>query len=617
MDLAYTRIACEALATFGDLLKHLRRRAQMTQRDLALATGYSVGQICRFEQNQRLPDLPTLTALFVPALDLEEEPAVVERLLALAAAARGERLEGRGRAARAVRQEEPAVRDPAPPPTNLPGPWTSLNSDAMALPIPVAWPPPGLSPSTEETLVVAPNPALPAHQAARTDRNRRRMLEQVKKYWITGMLEQSLHGAALIELGLAYQQDAVERPWDLIVQQPDQPECLLPTDTPMIDVYDALDGELLILGAPGAGKTTLLLDLTRVLIARAEQDSTHPMPIVFNLSSWAAQRRLLADWLIDELSLRYQVPRALGQAWVEADQVLPLLDGLDEVALEQRMACVDAINQFREAHWLLDMVVCSRSADYAALTSQLRLQGAVVVQPLTAAQVNNCLQQAGEALAPVRALIQADAVLRELVDTPLMLSIMVLAYQGLPVETLPAGGSLDEQRRHLFDAYVQRMLGRRNADMGYSAPETLHWLSWLAGAMVQRSQTIFFIEGLQPDWLACATQRRYYILMTAMLVGLLSGVVDLVGLVLFAAFVPSGLRLGLPSGLIQGLFLGPVNGVVFGLVCGRALSRHPPATDGAHDWWRATCRGLSTGVIAGLAVGTVGGLLFGRIGGLA
>ena len=50
--------------------------------------------------------------------------------------------------------------------------------------------------------------------------------------------------------------------------------------------------------------------------------------MVFPLSSWAAQRRPLADWLVDELQQRYDVPRKIGQVWVDADQVLPLLDGL-------------------------------------------------------------------------------------------------------------------------------------------------------------------------------------------------------------------------------------------------------------------------------------------------
>jgi predicted ATPase/Tfp pilus assembly protein PilF len=76
--------------TFGDLLKHLRRRAQLSQRELALAVGYHYAHISRLEHNQRLPDAATIKALFVPALRLENEPAWVARLLALAAAAHGE-----------------------------------------------------------------------------------------------------------------------------------------------------------------------------------------------------------------------------------------------------------------------------------------------------------------------------------------------------------------------------------------------------------------------------------------------------------------------------------------------------------------------------------------------
>ncbi len=71
---------------FGDLLKFLRRRAGITQRELSIAVGYSHAQISRLELGQRVPDLATIAARFVPALDLGKEPAVAERLLELAAA---------------------------------------------------------------------------------------------------------------------------------------------------------------------------------------------------------------------------------------------------------------------------------------------------------------------------------------------------------------------------------------------------------------------------------------------------------------------------------------------------------------------------------------------------
>ena len=70
--------------SFGDLLKFLRRRAGLTQRELSIAVGYSHAQISRLELEQRVPDLATIAARFVPALDLGKESGVAERLLELA-----------------------------------------------------------------------------------------------------------------------------------------------------------------------------------------------------------------------------------------------------------------------------------------------------------------------------------------------------------------------------------------------------------------------------------------------------------------------------------------------------------------------------------------------------
>src|SRR5262245_20863348 len=76
---------------FGDLLRFLRRRAQLTQRDLGIAVGYNYAQICRLEQGQRLPDGDMVAAVFVPALSLEEAPEWAARLIELAGAARPKR----------------------------------------------------------------------------------------------------------------------------------------------------------------------------------------------------------------------------------------------------------------------------------------------------------------------------------------------------------------------------------------------------------------------------------------------------------------------------------------------------------------------------------------------
>jgi WD40 repeat protein/DNA-binding XRE family transcriptional regulator len=90
MPVSSVMIALDQFTTFGDLLKYLRRRAGVTQRELSIAVGYSDAQISRLEQNERLPDLATLAARFLPALHAEDQPEVAVRLLELAAAMRRE-----------------------------------------------------------------------------------------------------------------------------------------------------------------------------------------------------------------------------------------------------------------------------------------------------------------------------------------------------------------------------------------------------------------------------------------------------------------------------------------------------------------------------------------------
>jgi serine/threonine protein kinase/DNA polymerase III delta prime subunit len=386
--------------------------------------------------------------------------------------------------------------------------------------------------------------------------NRQRLLRRVRSFWITGVFEQSLHGAALMALGLQAQPDAVANPWHLVVQQPETAPRPLPAGTHITEVYDAADGELLILGAPGSGKTTLLLELARDLLERAERDEQHPMPVVFNLSSWAMKQQSLVDWLVEELSSKYQVPPKLGQRLIEADQILPLLDGLDEVVPKSRTACLEAINSYRKEHGLLPLVVCSRQADYLAQSGRLLVRSAVVVQPLTPEQVDASLAQAGEPLWALRVALRSDATLQELTSTPLLLSILTLTYHGKPVEDLLRATTLPEQQRQLFEQYVERMLMHRGTGRRYGQEETTKWLSWLARQMKQRNQTIFFLERMQPDWLAEEAQQRSYERLGVRLpAALLGGFCFLLVVGFFLVEFPSLLG-GVPGALVGVLISG-------------------------------------------------------------
>lgn len=69
--------------TFGDLLRYLRERAHLSQRELAVLVGYHFSYISYLEKNTRIVDEATLMGRFVPALALENQPEWVARLLDL------------------------------------------------------------------------------------------------------------------------------------------------------------------------------------------------------------------------------------------------------------------------------------------------------------------------------------------------------------------------------------------------------------------------------------------------------------------------------------------------------------------------------------------------------
>jgi MFS family permease len=446
-------------------------------------------------------------------------------------------------------------------------------------------------------------------------RNRQAMLQLVRNFWVKGVLEQSLHGAAMIELGLEERADAVERPWDMVLQTSDQPNRPLPPGTKIVDVFDEMNQSLLILGEPGSGKTTMLLELARDTIACAEQDPMQPIPVVFNLSSWAEKRQPLAKWLVEELNTKYHIPKKIARPCIENDALLLLLDGLDEVRTDRRDACVAAINTFRQEH-LVPIVVCSRIADYEALTAKLQLQCAILLQSLTSAQIDQYLAGAGPELQAVRDTLHYDHTLQELVHSPLLLSIIALAYRGLSVEEVQTLSTLQARRQHLFNTYIQSMFKRRGKEQPYTQEQTAHWLAWLAKQMSQHAQTVFLIERLQPSWLSVDVQQSLHATCVA-LVTLLS-----VG-------IPMGLAGELASKILTGGVVRQAFGLAIGTVFGltalfaskRAFgSKERLAVGGAFGIAIGILIGPIYGIVKGLAfggiVGGISGVTFGSIGNL-
>ncbi|HVF58809.1 MAG TPA: CHAT domain-containing protein [Thermoanaerobaculia bacterium] len=291
------------------------------------------------------------------------------------------------------------------------------------------------------------------------------LLRKVRQFWIEGVLERSLQRSARLDLGMEIVGGATASPFGAVSDTADAGAAAVPAGRRVAEVFEELGGSLLVLGEPGSGKTISLLELARDLLDRAEKDPACPVPVLFDLASWKGPGQDFGDWLVDRLAVRYLIPKRVGRAWLDEGRLLPLLDGLDEVAPEARSACVEAVNAFTEAGLQPSIAVCCRLKEYLELPVRLALNGAIRLQPFTRDQVFAFLERAGPPLAALKSLLERDSGMLIEARSPLMLSLMVQAYQDLPVTTLESAGAetLAARRQKLMEAFVARMFRRAEA----------------------------------------------------------------------------------------------------------------------------------------------------------
>ena len=174
-----------------------------------------------------------------------------------------------------------------------------------------------------------------------------------------------------------------------------------------------------------------------------------------------------------------------------------LFDGLDEVSTERRSTCIEALNAL--VPQVDQMVVCSRLVEYQAM-QPLTFDNALVLQPISRADALAVLTKEGRATAGIREAIKRDPMFAELLTTPLMLHVTMLAFAGQTAVSIK-GRNPDELRNQLWEVYIQRMFTQRTLRT-HTHPQARKWLSWLAGKMKKDDETTFFVEYLQPSLLS-------------------------------------------------------------------------------------------------------------------
>jgi GTPase SAR1 family protein len=358
---------------------------------------------------------------------------------------------------------------------------------------------------------------------------------------VQGRLDQSLHNAVWLALGMERQDYRVQRPWSATVKQEARSAVPLEAGTRVVEVFDQpeLNRQLLILGEPGAGKTTMMLELAEDLVGRSQMDRGQPIPVLVSLSSWKPSpqnSQSFFDWLVMELKAKYGLRSDLGKKGLEQNQLLPLLDGLDEVAPQHQRDCAIAINA-----WLTGNVeqrpygvlICCRREEFEQVVREpLSLYGAVYLKALRVEQVEDYFERLG--LADVGRSVLQDEALLELLTKPLFLSMFGLVQmQGAFSLEDWAGRSTSESRiEYLLDTYWDAAMNRRlivdPSDRRLSkayGTKTLpkqeviqRALVFAAKALDQESSTELLIERMQPSCLQKEQQEIYRLLFSLFLI---------------------------------------------------------------------------------------------------
>ncbi|MCT2548510.1 helix-turn-helix domain-containing protein [Streptomyces atratus] len=555
----------------GTLLRRLRNRSGLTQEQLEARSGVSVRTIRRLE-NGRSTDhrLGTVNLL---ADALEAGPEDRQRLAATLAKSKA----------------EPAG-EPVPAPESAPSPVPVPESAHAPLPVQNS----GQDAAQNAGTKVRPTPsAPPVHGelvAAATE-----LAREIRRRWQREEEHRRVHD-----------------PFPLPVRWQDAPESLTdhseniqrlpPGATPdrmdlsgdlgsVAEVYRRVgSGRLVVLGRAGSGKSILTI---RFVLDQLEAREPHDrVPVIFSIGSWDPTAVALRDWLIDRLlrdhphlTRRASDGSTLATALVDAELVLPVLDGFDEIAEGLRSTALEVLNSTS-----LPLVLTSRRGEFAEAVQEagaplvwaagleltdLTFDDLADYLPRTARPVPRGDGGSSAVWTPVLDRLRAResgaaTPLARVLSTPLMIVLARTMYSEAPdrnpAELLDAGRFPDENslEEHLLAGFVPTVYRRRVAERSATRRRERHrdperaerWLGHLAHHLAR-------LDGDQQDlaWWRIGDSLR-------LSTRLLSVAVSSALCVALAVWIVNLINVPFPIGeaLMSGCSMGAVAGIAFGCV---------------------------------------------------
>jgi hypothetical protein len=262
--------------------------------------------------------------------------------------------------------------------------------------------------------------------------------------------------------------------------------------------------QLVVLGEPGAGKSVLAVMLAHQLLSHRQPGE--PMPLVLPVSSWNPTAESVADFVARRVREDFGVPPQVADQLVtdprmEEDGrpsgwwVMPVLDGLDEVAPEWHPAAVTEVERFAESDHPVVVTCRVREFQRAVTAAGVLTRAAVVrLEPLQPNDVIAFLsepKQRRPLWQPVFDIVQqaSQGPLGQVLSTPLMAGLAKDAYAHRDPGELARLSTRQEIAGRLIDGYVSAVYGSegpsasRGRSMGarrYPPADAARWLGSLA-----------------------------------------------------------------------------------------------------------------------------------------
>lgn len=429
--------------------------------------------------------------------------------------------------------------------------------------------------------------------------------------------------------------------------------------------HNVPSGRMMILGKAGAGKTVLVLRLALDLLSVWTLMSR--VPVILNIGSWNPITTPLQEWIEIQLIHNYtgmestrRGHASMASTLIAADRILPILDGLDEIAAAHR---AHALKMLSESN--LPMVVTSRLDEYTAVVDEFNVLSRAAAIALTEVSIKDLRDYLPRTRRSWPTPTQADSTweyvldrmeqeprssasrnLAKVLSTPLMVALARDIYSEgrdrspavlLDPQQFNCAEALED---HLLDAFTPALYlrpstvaaRRSQSRRRWDPVMAQRWCAFLARHMNCGGTRDFLWWNLTQGTPRCvgfeslgiagaATGKQLFAAVGESNVRPVFGLVLVVSFAVWLSFglargMPAGFVFGLAGGMAFGLRIGLIVGhlgVLIGLLLDRRMGPPQPAVLGLRRNLRRAARGL----LYAVGVGSIGGLCVGLISGVA